>query len=101
MQSVAKADAVSITESITTGLQKRLQIDDNFLRKKLVGFGSDGASVMIGHNNGVATQMKRYNRVLKAVHCTAYGLELVFKDALKKVALYTTLSNRLVGLYLF
>ncbi|XP_071509517.1 zinc finger protein 862-like [Diadema antillarum] len=102
VSSVAKADAESITRTITDGLDKNLQINSEVLKKKLIGFGSDGASVMMGKNSGVATLLKtRHSPVLQAVHCTAYRLELAFKDALKNVALYSTLSTLVLGLYLF
>ena len=39
---------------------------------KIVGFGSDGASVMVGCRSGVATQLKVHNPTMIAIHCVAY-----------------------------
>ena len=41
---------------------------------KLMGFGSDGASVMTGRVSGVATRLHNSNQYLVAVHCVAHRL---------------------------
>ena len=48
---------------------------------KIVGFGSDGASVMVGRRNGVATRLKSYNPSLISVHCVAHRLALAAAQA--------------------
>jgi len=47
----------------------------------LVGFGSDGASVMLGKNNGVATKVVRDHPLAIQSHCPAHRLDLAFSDA--------------------
>lgn len=72
-----------------------------FLRK-LVGLGSDGASVMLGRNNGVAAKLRRLQPAMVAVHCYAHKLELAFKDAIKHVPLDKKVTTCLLqGLYYF
>jgi hypothetical protein len=47
---------------------------------KLVGFGCDGASNMLGKKNGLATLLEADHPEVVAVHCLAHRLELAFKD---------------------
>ena len=98
---VMKADAVTLKKAVIDCEEKYLDIQWQDLVKKLVGFGSDGAAVMLGKNNGVVAQLKKDQLCLQAVHCYAHRLELAYKDALKRVDLYKKLSALLLGLYLF
>lgn len=67
---------------------------------KLVGMGSDGASVMLGKNNGVAAKLRVLQPAMVAVHCYAHKLELAFKDAIKHVPLDSKVTTCLLqGLY--
>ena len=43
---------------------------------KLVGFASDGANVMIGSKQGVATRLKHINPNVITIHCAAHRLAL-------------------------
>ena len=43
---------------------------------RLLGFGSDGASVMTGRLNGVAARLKRHSPRMISVHCIAHRLAL-------------------------
>ena len=45
------------------------------------GFGSDGASVMIGRLNGVAARLKRHSPRMISVHCVAHRLALAAAHA--------------------
>ena len=51
---------------------------------KLVALGSDGASVMLGKNAGVFSQLKERHPEMIAVHCCGHMLELACKGAMKK-----------------
>ena len=51
---------------------------------KLVALGSDGASVMLGHNAGVFALLKQKQPALIAVHCCGHHLEFAYKDTVKK-----------------
>jgi hypothetical protein len=67
---------------------------------KLVGMGSDGVSVMLGKNNGVAAKLRSLQPAMVAVHCYDHKLELAFKDAIKHVPLDTKVTTCLLqGLY--
>ena len=57
--------------------------------KKLVAMGTDGAAVMLGKNNGVATKVQdSVAPSLGAVHCFAHRLELAARDVVKKHPMY-------------
>ncbi len=69
---------------------------------KLVGMGSDGASVMLGANNGVAALLKKEQPALVTIHCFRHKLELAYKDSVKGVDLDVKVSVcRLAGLFYF
>ena len=51
----------------------------------LVGFGSDGAFVMIGKHSGVAARIKAKQPILTSIHCVAHHLALAAGQAGDKV----------------
>ncbi|XP_044876872.1 zinc finger protein 862-like isoform X1 [Mauremys mutica] len=103
VQSVDKPDASTIKNAIVKTLQINLQVNlsSQDWSRKLVGFGSDGADVMVGENNGVAKLLKEIQPCVQSVHCFAHRLELAYKGALKSIQLYTTLSGLLQNMYYF
>ena len=52
----------------------------------LVGFGSDGASVMVGSMSGVATHLKAVNPFLVSMHCAAHRLALTSSQATRNIS---------------
>lgn len=98
---VVLADAKSITDAILSSLSDQLGISTEDVSRKMVGVGSDGASVMLGKNNGVATKLRAINPELQAVHCTAHRLELAYKDAMKKATICSNVNTLLLNLYLY
>ena len=50
--------------------------DKQLTFSRLMGFGSDGASVMTGRRAGVGTRLYRSNPYLIAIHCVAHRLAL-------------------------
>lgn len=67
---------------------------------KLVGMGSDGASVILGCNEGVAALLRQDQPAMVAVHCYSHKLELAFKDTIRKIPLDNKMSVFLLqGLY--
>ncbi|XP_071486689.1 zinc finger protein 862-like [Diadema antillarum] len=98
---VITADSKSITDAIIRALSDHLGITPEGMSRKMVGFGSDGANVMLGKNNGVSTRLRELNPELQAVHCTAHRLELAFKDAMKKAPLCNNVNTLLQSLYLY
>ena len=52
---------------------------------KLLGLGTDGASVMTGRLNGLGAKLKRRNPKLTQVHCVAHRLNLAASQAGKDI----------------
>ena len=59
--------------------------DKSIPLSRLVGFGSDGASVMTGCVSGVATRLKHKQPILTSIHCVAHRLALAAGQAGDKV----------------
>ena len=86
----------------------RQGFSDSYLLDNLLGFCSDGASVMTGSNTGVFTQLKQKFPWLVGCHCLNHRHELAVSDAAKACvavnhfkyfmdslyALYSTKSSR-------
>ena len=70
-------------------------------KKKLVGFGCDGASVMVGKKGGVSAFLTQLQPSCITVHCFAHRLEPAYKDAVKENKLYNSCIVLLMGLYYF
>ena len=65
------------------GVLNRTKIVHDYLATHLVGFTSDGASVMQGINREVSTKLeKRYPQIV-LWHCLNHGLELAVSNTLK------------------
>ncbi len=71
-----KGDAATITDAILKYFEDHA-LDIQYL----VGFSSDGASVMTGKHNGVAAKLKALNCKIVDTHCAAHRLQLAVKDA--------------------
>jgi hypothetical protein len=93
---VEKADASHILEAIEHMMKDGLNLEPDQWYKKIVGFGSDGASVMIDKNAGVVSKIKAKQHCSQAVHCYAHRLELAYKDAMKNVKLYDDFNQLLI-----
>jgi hypothetical protein len=50
---------------------------------RCVGFESDGASTMVGRNNGVATLLKNESIFMTSTHCIAHRTNLAALEASK------------------
>ena len=77
---IRRADGKGILEVIDQVLLKRGWID---WKDKLVGFGADRASVMMGCKNGVAALLKADIPHLVEIHCVAHRLQLSVLDAIR------------------
>ena len=53
-------------------------------REQIVGFGADGAAVIFGKRQGVATLLKKDVPHVVEVYCVAHRLELGILDAMKE-----------------
>ena len=74
-----------VCNAVTISLET-IDIDQETLKKKLVGCNFDGASVMMGKKSGVAVQIqKKVPQPVVILHCVAHNLELAVLDAVKTV----------------
>lgn len=78
---------------------EQLKISELFDKmEKIIGFGSDGVSNMTGRGTGLISRLKK-DYTIVGVHCLAHRLELSFRDAIKKNAMYNKLLTLLLGIY--
>jgi hypothetical protein len=59
--------------------------DNDYLKNRLIGFASDGASVMLGRKSGVASMIVEKYPTVIVWHCLNHRLELVVSNAIKEV----------------
>lgn len=94
-------NAGTITEAILQCLSSN-GFHSDYLSNHLVGICSDGASVMVGSQSGVLTQLKdRYPNIL-LWHCLCHRIELAVSDAVKSmnsVNHIQSFMDRLYSLY--
>ena len=76
MPVLAACNATAITESM-----KHTLSNYNLPLKKLVGIGTDNASVMVGVNNGVAAKLRKDVPNLVLVRCLCHSLQLAVSAA--------------------
>lgn len=62
---------------------------------------TDGASVMVGKENGVAAKLKREAKLLLNVHCTCHRLALACGDANDQISYIKTVEKVLIQLWSF
>jgi len=83
-------DIVELSSTTAEGIEQALLdcltghgLTVEFLREHWVGFGADGASVMLGSKSGVAVRLKVKFPQIVAWHCFNHRLELCVADAVK------------------
>ena len=91
---VRDGKAKTITTAIKMLMEKR-----NLDKNKMTGFGSDGASVMTGKNNGVAKRMKDNSPYLISIHCMAHRLALCTSQAANGIPYLSKFKETLTALY--
>ena len=70
-------------------------LSDNSLQvKKLCGFGSNGAAVMVGRSTGVAVRLKKHSPNMISVHCVNHKLPLAAAHASNSVPPYAGVTGR-------
>ena len=95
------ATADGVCKPVTTSLET-IDIDQETLKKKLVGCNFDGASVMIGKKSGVAVQIqKKVPQPVVILHCVAHNLELAVLDAVKTVPYLETFHETIRQVFKF
>lgn len=83
----------------TLDLLTKWGFDDEYLKQNLVGACSDGASVMVGKNSGVLTQLKEKYPNIMLWHCMCHRIELAVGDAVKSVTQINHIKSFLDKLY--
>ena len=91
---LTSCDSSSIVAAI-----KEFYIINNLDLQKMVMITSDGASVMLGKNNGVAAVLRRDIKHLSEQHCVAHREDLGIDDACKKVSIMGDIETLLRTVY--
>ena len=89
-----QADADTIYATLRRQIKEYRLVVSN-----MVGFGSDGASVMTGCRNGFASKIKRDVHHVFSIHCVAHWLALTYGDAADKVDYLVTFASTLKSLH--
>ena len=69
--------------------------------QKVMGFGSDGAAVMISRRSGVSTHLRVHNPFMINIHCVAHRLALAAAQASESIPYLKKFKNTVHSLYLF
>ena len=65
----------------------------------MVCFSSDGASVMVGRLNGVATKLRELNPTMVCIHCARHRLTHAVSQATDGIARYKTIVKSLFNFF--
>lgn len=68
---------------------------------KLIGFASDGASTMLGKDNGVARQLTNLNPFIINSHCVAHKLSLANVDSFVQIEEFKLFESIIKQIYRF
>ena len=100
VENVPKGDASTISGAILRALERLL--GESF-KSKIVGMGTDGASVMLGKKSGVVARIREIleRPFIQGIHYSGHKVELAYKDAVKDQHLYKKVDALLIGLYYF
>ncbi|XP_013416166.1 E3 SUMO-protein ligase KIAA1586-like [Lingula anatina] len=102
MVACAFANAAGIYDAIMTALNAtELRLED--IKRRIIGFAGDGASVNTGQISGVIALFRRnISPEIIMVQCMSHRIELSFKDVLSNTPLYKkvyTLMDELYKMY--
>ena len=97
------------TLTFLTEKQKRLRLTallqfcdaSGISMQKVMGFGSDGAAVMIGRRSSVSTRLRVHNPFMINIHCVAHRLALAAAQASELIPYLKKFKNTIHSLYLF
>jgi hypothetical protein len=90
----AKAGAETIVNRVLDELkQKGLDVS------KMVGIGTDGASVMTGRHNGVVVRLREHSPALVGVHCAAHRCALASSQAAKQIPELADYSRTVTSIF--
>ena len=81
----ALEDFASCNSEAITELVKKDLAACNLDISKLMGLSTDGASVMVGKNNGVAAKLRQRNSKLLNMHCVCHRIALACTDTCQEL----------------
>ena len=67
----------------------------------MIGFGADGASVMMGQKGGIAAILKADVPYLVEIHCVAHRLQISVFDAIREHSYISEFESGLKKLFSF
>ena len=79
------ADVLDGTAQTITEKLREIFQNLNIPWSKVVCFSSDGASVMVGRLNGVATKLRELNPAMVCIHCAGHRLTLALARLLMEL----------------
>ena len=91
---LSECNSISIVTAV-----KRFYNENSLDLQKMVMFTSDGASVMLGKNNGVAAILKCEILHLYEQHCVAHREDLAVEDAWKELSFMQDIETLLRTVY--
>lgn len=97
---ILESSSSANAETIKSVVVKQLS-DCDLDINKLTGLSTDGASVMVGKENGVAAKLKREAKMLLNVHCICHRLALACGDANDHISYIKTVEKVLIQLWSF
>lgn len=96
IENIASADAAGILKSIEDSFERNGLPE---WKDKLIGFGSDGASVNLVCRSGIAKLINDDVPHLIITHCAAHRLELAANDAIKHHRIMREIQDILQNIY--
>jgi len=97
---ILESSSSANAETIKSVVVKQLS-DCDLDINKLTGLSTDGVSVMVGKENGVAAKLKREAKMLLNVHCICHRLALACGDANDHISYIKTVEKVLIQLWSF
>ena len=96
LEEMKQCDAASLTRAIVEYLEEK-----DIELSKIAGLGSDGASVMVGKQNGVGARLRKLNPYMLSMHCVAHKLALASEAAASSVSYCKQHRSILKGIYIY
>ena len=100
LSDILESSSSANAETIKSVVVKQLS-DCDLDINKLSGLSTDGTSVMIGKENGVAAKLKREAKMLLNVFCICHRLALACGDANDDISYIKTVEKVLIKLWSF
>ena len=94
-------DVLDGTAQTITDKLKQIFQDLDIPWSKVVCFSSDGASVMLGRINGVATKLRELNPAMVCIHCAGHRLTLAVSQATDGIAYFTRYKTNVKSMFNF